>query len=189
MQRVHRSAQLGWLATAAVGLAIGGCALATRVEAVSTTATTGATVSQAGAIPLEDRLPAPLDPAACAPRDLMPVIDFTPRTAELQPGETKELDRWEKCLDHPDESHTTIVLVGDVETGAPASLYYQRAAVVRTALIMRGVDERRIVIGIPRTRRAGGALLYTGGIRVEPTYQYTVRGFAPPPFGTGEALR
>jgi hypothetical protein len=189
MQRVDRIAQLGWFATAAVvALAIGGCAPAARPEPVSTTTTTGAITSRAHPIPLEDRLPAPLDPAACAPRDLMPVIDFTPRTAELQPGETKQLDRWEKCLDHPDQSHTTIVLVGDVETGAPASLYYQRAAVVRTALVMRGVDERRIVVGVPKTRREGGALLYPGGIRVEPTYQYTIRGFEPPPLGTGGAL-
>jgi hypothetical protein len=159
---------------------------------VSTTTTSSATGSHAEALTveerIEDRLPTPLEDVACAPRDVMPVLDFNSRTAELAPGETRDLDRWEKCLDHPDEQHTTIVLVGDVETGAPASLYYQRASMVRQALINRGVDEKRIVIGIPKTPRAGAGLLYTGGIRIEPTYQYTIRGFEPPPLGTGAVL-
>ena len=103
-----------------------------------------------------------------------------PRTAELLADEGPGLDAWAKCLTYPGLEHVTIVLVGGDEREGPVGLFLQRAQRVREALLARGVDAQRVVIGATNAGREGaGSRTSTGSVRLEMTTMSTIRSFPP----------
>ena len=170
MDTQHR---FGWAAFALVGLALGGCAGATRAEPVSTTSTTAGGYMPGGVELYMARRDAP---GQC-PSDLSPNIEFPQRSVELVPAEGAYLDKWAACLNHPALSQATVVLVGGDDPAGVQGLFVRRAQRVKEALIARGVDGGRIVIGASNAARAGGAYASASAVRVEITHTNVVRSF------------
>lgn len=162
----------------ALGAAALGCASAPRAEPVSTTTTTAA---EPGYTPGEVQLYVARNSGAsqaCSP-SLTPDVDFAPRTADPQPGELATLDAWARCLNLPELAQTTIVLLGGNDVDGPADLFMQRAERVREALVARGIDPQRIVVGATNATREGGPYASKSGVRLETTHATTVRSFPP----------
>ena len=144
-------------------LSIAGCA---NREAVSTTTTTsGEYVSPKAELFLASR-----DPARC---QHLQSVAFVENTPQLKTGEGVELQKWALCLNQPELRHTSLVITGGDESGAVDGLYEQRAAVVRDALVGRGVDVERIVIGAGNAAAGGGRYGSTDSIRLVATGRTT----------------
>ena len=170
MDTQHR---LGWAALALVGLALGGCATTMRSEPAGTTRTTAGSYAPGGVA----LYTAQKDVQGQCPSDLSPNIEFPQRSVELVPAEGAYLDKWAACLDHPALLQATVVLVGGDDPAGARGLFVQRAQRVKDALVLRGVDARRIVIGASNASRAGGADASATGVRVELTHTSAVRSF------------
>lgn len=117
-----------------------GCAGSQANERTSTTTTTGA--YQAGGVDLylarDGRAP-------CA-REMSRSIDFASGSANIDPSERQQLDAWAKCLNEPAMKEAVIVVTGTVDPTEENALFRQRAQVIKDALVMRGVDPKRIMI-------------------------------------------
>jgi hypothetical protein len=94
-----------------------------------------------------------------------------------------DIDRWASCLNEPQMQHATVVLVGGQARSEPDGLFVARAGRVRDALIARGVEARRIVIGTENASRDGTPFAGNTGVRVETTHQQSLREFVPPDTG------
>jgi hypothetical protein len=176
MHLVDRIAPTGWLVAAALSIPFASaCETLAPPETVSSSTITSADAYREALDP--ERLPPTAELTACAPAALAPVLAFRPHVAELAPGEMRGLDHWGRCLNHPDQEHTTIVLTGSIGPDGPEGLFYERAQFIRRALILRGIDEHRIVLGQPKMVVMDGPSTLLDGIRVEPTYQQSIRSF------------
>lgn len=188
-----RIARLGWIATAAAALATTatlGCAssMGRTSEPVSTTSTTSGDVYTPGSVELYAARREPVAPGAC-PRGLAQDLEFKPMSAEPAPSEAADLDQWAQCLSRPEMQHATVVLVGGDEANGPVGLFAQRAQSIRNALVMRGVDAGRVIIGATNASREGGPFASTRGVRVEVTTAETVRAFVPRETGMRQSIR
>jgi hypothetical protein len=181
MNRVDRIARLGWFATAMLGLATAtGCAATTQGVPVSTTTTTAAEIGSTGVDPGGEQLPmAPRPSAAKCGGDLRQNVDFVPRSTTIDRADMPDIDRWAACLQVPEMEHTTVVLVGGQAASEPEGFFVTRAARIRDALVARGVDSSRIVIGATNASREGGPVVGNTGVRIEVTHRQQVRGFVP----------
>ena len=193
MNRVDTIARLGWFATAMLGLALGGatgCAATTQGGPVSTTTTTSAEVGNAGGAQSGEQLTmAPRPSAAKCGGDLRQNVDFLPRTTTIDRADVPDIDRWAACLLVPEMEHTTVVLVGGQAASEPEGLFVARATRLRDALVARGVDSRRIVIGATNASRQGGPVAGNDGVRIEVTHRQQLRGFVPSDTGVRAAIR
>ncbi len=191
MNRVDRIARLGWFATAMLGLATAtGCAAAAQGMAVSTTTTTAADVGSNGAVPRGGQLTmAPRPSAAKCGSDLRQNVDFVPRSTAIDPADMADIDRWGACLQVPEMEHVTVILVGGQAASEPEGFFVARAARIRDALIARGVDGHRIVIGATNASREGGPVVGNTGVRIEITHRQQVRAFVPSDTGVRAAIR
>ncbi len=70
------------------------------------------------------------------------------------------------CLASRPLHHTTVVLVGGQAASEPAGFFVARAGRIRDALIARGVDLHRIVIGATNASREGGLMVGDTGVRI-----------------------
>jgi len=59
---------------------------------------------------------------------------------------------------------------------------------VRDALVARGVDARRIVIGTHNASRDGTPFAGNTGVRLEVTHRQQLRQFVPPDTGVQDAI-
>jgi hypothetical protein len=181
MTFVDRIARLGWIATGALALSASACATSQgSTVPVSTTSTTGATGYTPEGVEL---YLARQDGVSSCGADLRENVDFAPRAVEIAPSELPDIDRWARCLNQPELQHATVVLVGGDVAAEPQPLFVQRAQRIRDALVARGVDPRRVVIGAANAAREGGRNAAATGVRVEVTNSQTLRGFVPPDTG------
>jgi hypothetical protein len=191
MSRVDRIARLGWFATAMLGVALAGatgCAASTQRVPVSTTTITAADGS-AGSDPGGGQLyMAPATAKKCG-GDLRQNVDFVPRSTTIDRADMPDLDRWAACLQVPEMEHTTVVLVGGQAASEPEGFFVARAERIRDALIARGIDSRRIVIGATNASREGGLVVGDTGVRIEVTHRQQVREFVPPDTGVRATVR
>lgn len=181
MYPVDRIARLGWFATATLALVGASACASTQTQTpVSTTTTTSAqSVDPAGVELYLARQPAK---SACG-GDLRQNVDFLPRSPTIDRADLPDMDRWAACLNQPQMEHATIVLVGSQALSEPEGLFVLRAQHVRQALIARGVDARRIVIGATNASRDGSPFAGSTGVRIETTSEQTLRGFVTPDTG------
>lgn len=180
MNAVDKIARLGWFATATLALAAAtGCASTRSQVPVSTTTTTSADVVD----PSGPGLYPPLSTTSKCGGDLRQNVDFLPRSASIDRADMPDVDRWARCLNQSYMQHATVVLVGGQAPSEPEGLFVERAARVRSALIARGVDAHRIVIGTQNASRDGTPFAGNTGVRVELTNQQTLREFVPPDTG------
>ena len=93
------------------------------------------------------------------------------------------------CLASRPLHDTTVVLVGGQAASEPAGFFVARAGRIRDALIARGVDLHRIVIGATNASREGGLMVGDTGVRIEVTHWQQVRGFVPSDTGVRAAQR
>ena len=190
MHPVDRIARLGWFATATLALAAVTACASTPAMPVSTTTTTSAEVARAGADPGGGQLyMAPRASATKCGGDLRPNVDFLPRSTTIDRSDVPDIDRWAACLQVPEMEHTTVVLVGGQAASEPEGFFVARAERVRDALIARGVDSGRIVIGATNASREGGLVVGNTGVRIEVTHRQQVRGFVPSDTGVRAAIR
>jgi hypothetical protein len=183
MNPVDRIARLGWFATAMLAMA---SACASAQNPVSTTTTTSAQVVAPERVELYlARQPAS---SRCG-GDLRPNVDFLPRSGSIDRADLPDLDRWAACLNQPEMQHATIVLVGGQALSEPEGLFAERAGHVRDALIARGVEARRIVIGATNASRDGTPFAGNTGVRIETTHQQSLREFVPPDTGVRALIR
>ena len=189
MNPVDRIARLGWLATATLALAMASACASTQTPAsaqtpVSTTTTTGAQVVEPGS----ELYPSRQAVLKCG-GDLRENVDFMPRSASIDRSDMPDIDRWARCLNQPEMKHATIVLVGGQARSEPEGLFVERAGRVRDALIARGVDARRIVIGTANASRDGTPFAGNTGVRLELTHEQSLREFVPPDTGVRAPMR
>jgi hypothetical protein len=185
MKRADCLDRLGWLVVAAFGLtSLGGLACASAPASRPVTTTSALTYAPDGTgVPVL----APTGARAACGHEMTPNIEFQPHRAQLPPAELTELDRWASCLNEPDLQHTTVVLLGKDEPNGPRGLFAARAQAVRHALILRGVDSRRLVI--PPTKPTEDGRTYgPGAVRIEVTHLQEVRGYAAADRGPSRAL-
>jgi hypothetical protein len=147
---------------------------------VSTTTTTSAQVADRDGVELYF---ARLAASSKCGGDLRENIDFLPRSASIDQADMPDIDRWAKCLNEPQMQHATVVLVGGQARSEPDGLFVARAGRVRDALIARGIEARRIVIGTENASRDGTPFAGNTGVRVETTHQQSLREFVPPDTG------
>ncbi|MEA2746933.1 MAG: OmpA family [Myxococcales bacterium] len=182
MQRVDRIARLGWFATAMLAVVTASACASTQsgIVPVSTTTTTSAELATPD--PVVDPYVARRPNAPKCGDDVLavvPNIDFVPRSANIDRADLPDLDRWASCLNEKQMEHTTVVLTGGQSLSEPEGLYLVRAQHIRDALVGRGVDPSRIVIGATNAAREGGPFASNTGVRIEVTYVQTIRGFVP----------
>jgi hypothetical protein len=189
MNPVDRSARLGWFATAAFAFgalgafgAIAGCG---GTQAVGTTSTTSASVVDPNGPEL---YPTRLRSVTNCGDDLRQNVDFVPRSAAIDNSDLPDLNRWAGCLNEPEMKHTTVVLLGGQSVNEPENLFAERATRVRNALVARGVDARRIVIGTHNASRDGTPFAGNTGVRLEITHRQQLREFVPPDTGAQNTL-
>lgn len=188
MNPVDTIARLGWFATAAVAIATAS-ACASPQTPVSTTTTTSA-----DAVGVVDPAGPQLYPSRhrvvtkCGD-DLRQNVDFAPRSATIERADMADLDRWASCLNEPEMQNATVVLVGGQTVSEPENLFVERASRVRGALVLRGVDARRIVIGTHNASRDGTPFAGRTGVRVEVTHHQALREFVPPDTGVRAPIR
>jgi hypothetical protein len=189
MTFVDRIARLGWIATGVAALvAASACATSQGSNVpVSTTTTTGAS-SAATPEGVELYIARQNAGRSCG-ADLRANVDFVARTADMLPGEISDVERWARCLNQPELLHATVVLVGGVAASESQELFIQRAQRIRDALIARGVDPQRVIIGATNASREGGPYAALTGVRVEVTSSQTVRSFVPADTGVRRAFR
>jgi hypothetical protein len=183
MNPVDKIARLGWFATATLALATVSACARTQTETqtpVSTTATTSAQVADRDGVELYF---ARLAASSKCGGDLRENVDFLPRSASIDKADMPDIDRWAACLNEPQMQHATVVLVGGQARSEPDGLFVARAGRVRDALIARGVEARRIVIGTQNASRDGTPFAGNTGVRVETTHQQSLREFVPPDTG------
>jgi len=188
MNPADRIARLGWLATATLALATASACASTQTPQtpVSTTTTTSAqAVDPAGVELYLARKPAS---AKCG-GDLRENVDFLPRSGSIDRTDMPDLDRWARCLNEPEMQHATVVLVGGQALSEPPGLFVERAGRVRDALVARGVEARRIVIGATNASRDGTPFAGNTGVRIETTHEQTLRGFVPVDTGVRPPIR
>ena len=184
MNPVDRIARLGWFATAAVALvACAGCG--SRQTPVSTTTTTSAEVVDTNGPEL---YPTRLRNVTNCGDDLRQNVDFVPRSASIDKADLPDIDRWAGCLNEPEMQHATVVLLGGQSVNEPENLFVERASKVRNALVARGVDARRIVIGTHNASRDGTPFAGNTGVRLELTHRQQLREFVPPDTGVRQTL-
>ncbi len=193
MNPVDKIARLGWFATATVALvaAASGCA-STQAQApiVSTTTTTGSDLADRVVDPAGPVLYATTSPtrSKCGD-DLRQNVDFVPRSAAIDRADMGDIDRWAACLQVPEMQNATVVLVGGQSPSEREDLFTDRAERVRDALMARGVDGRRIVIGATNASRDGTPFASNTGVRIETTHEQTIRQFVPPDTGARATIR
>jgi hypothetical protein len=167
-----------WLGMLALTVGVGACGGA-RQDRVGTTTTTGGEVDYVpGSVELYVGRRATRG-QDCS-RDLSSTVEFGESADGVLPAELVELDKWAACLNRPELAHTTVVVLGADEPGAPAGLFVRRALRLRELLGERGVDSKRVVIGAPAATRAGGHGAPTRGVRMEITGTSMVRALDPP---------
>lgn len=149
---------------------IGACGGAQREEVGQTTVTGGSYAPDAVELSSVQQKTS----KACG-TGLAPTIQFGPRTAALVPGEGDRLATWAACLNRPTLAHTTVVLVGGDEPGAPEGLFAARAGRIREGLVAQGVAPERIVDGTRSASREGGKLGPTSTMTLEVTSTDCVR--------------
>ena len=187
MHPVDRIARLGWFATATLALAAAsGCARTQPPPVVSTTTTTSAEVVD----PMGPQLyPRQQRAVTKCGDDLRQNVDFLPRSAAIDRTDMPDIDRWAGCLNEPEMQHATVVLLGGQSVNEPENLFVERASRVRNALIARGVDARRIVIGTHNASRDGTPFAGNTGVRIELTHRQQLREFVPPDTGVRDTIR
>ena len=193
MESVNRNARLGWFATAAIAagtaaaltVAAAGCG-SPQTPVVSTTSTTSASVVDPAGPELYPTRP-PRAVTNCGD-DLRQNVDFVPRSAAIDNSDLPDLDRWAGCLNEPEMQHTTVVLLGGQSVNEPENLFVERATRVRNALVARGVDARRIVVGTHNASRDGTPFAGNTGVRLEITHRQQLREFVPPDTGVRQTL-
>ena len=185
MNPVDRIARLGWVATATLALAaVSACA--SRQTPVSTTTTTTAQLAEPAGPQLYPRRQRVV--TKCG-EDLHENVDFLPRSAAIDRADMPDLDRWAGCLNEPEMQHATVVLLGGQSVSEPENLFVERATRVRNALIARGVEARRIVIGTHNASRDGTPFAGNTGVRIELTHIQELREFVPPDTGVRDTIR
>jgi outer membrane protein OmpA-like peptidoglycan-associated protein len=120
---------------------------------------------------------------------LLPSIEFFPGSATIDRADLADIDRWAGCLNQRQMQHATVVLLGGQSPSEPEGLFAVRAQRIRDALVARGVDPGRIVIGATNAARQGGPYASSTGVRFEVTYLRTTRRFAPPDPGVPVPVR
>jgi hypothetical protein len=183
MNPVDKIARLGWFATVTLALAMASACASTQAQTptpVSTTMTTSAEVADRDGVELYF---ARLAASSKCGGDLRENVDFLPRSASIDQADMPDIDRWARCLNEPQMQHATVVLVGGQAKSEPDGLFVARAGRVRDALIARGVEARRIVIGTQNASRDGTPFAGNTGVRVETTHQQSLRAFVPPDTG------
>lgn len=185
MHPVHRIARLGLFATATLALAAASGCATTQEPRVSTTTTTGAEVVDPQGPQLYPRAQRVV--TKCGD-DLRQNVDFLPRSASIDRTDMPDIDRWAACLNEPEMAHATVVLLGGQSVNEPENLFVERAGRVRNALIARGVDARRIVIGTHNASRDGTPFAGSTGVRIELTHRQQLRDFVPPDTGVRDTI-
>jgi hypothetical protein len=169
---------IAWMASmVCLATAASACATTTRAEPVSVT-----TITSASAVPdasVEVQLAREPRGRACG-TDLRSNVGFRAGTADIVAGEDVEIERWAACLTQPYLATATVVLAGSQDLDTPAELFVRRASRVRDALVQRGVDARRIVIGTPSGSLGHGPYAVSEGVHLQATNQETIRGFTQP---------
>ena len=188
MHPVDKIARLGWFATAALALgalAAVGTGCGSTQTAVGTTSTTSASVVDPNGPELYPTRPRSV--TSCGD-DLRQNVDFMPRSAAIDNSDLPDINRWAACLNEPEMQHTTVVLLGGQSVNEPDNLFVERATRVRNALVARGVDARRIVIGTHNASRDGTPFAGNTGVRLEVTHRQQLREFVPPDTGVQQGL-
>lgn len=150
---------------AALALAAAACGAANTQTSSATT--TGAELSA------DDLYPAPRANKPCA--NAARGVDFAPGSSEITPAERRNLDAWAGCLNEPTMRPATVVVNGTIDPTEPNALFRRRGEAIRDALVMRGVDARRIVVAGDGRQgpRADGAM------KLDFTTSVTPRAVAP----------
>jgi hypothetical protein len=187
MNSVDRIARLGRFATAglALGALVAAAGCGTTQTAVGTTSTTSASVVDPDGPELYPTRPRSV--TSCGD-DLRQNVDFVPRSAAIDNSDMPDIKRWAACLNEPEMKHTTVVLLGGQSVNEPENLFVERATRVRDALVARGVDARRIVIGTHNASRDGTPFAGNTGVRLEVTHRQQLRQFVPPDTGVQDAI-
>lgn len=102
----------------------------------------------------------------CCLEELAETIYFRPGTAEVLAGDEAEITKWALCLQRPGLEGVTLVLAGADAPEATPGLALRRAVALRDALVMRGLEPDRVVVGTEAARE-GVPPAPTTGVRLD----------------------